>query len=320
MAALAAMRGESERAVAASQQSIEVALKSGDQNAVAKSKATIGAVKFHANDLDGAEAIWIEALDDVTGDEGGRRMRASLLNNIGVIRFLCADTDAAERYLAEAIELNHEAGNPILLADGYTNLSEIAITRGDLRRALALNLDSLAIYLELQHKPGIAVCFELGAKISLQVGDSEQAAVFLGAADRQLEEADFALTPGLVQSRDHIFASAREMMDSDAFDQARNRGFELSADAAAEQLRAISVEVVSQPPVQDDDAGPFSALTARERDVLRLLVEGRSNAEIAERLFISHRTAQTHVANILGKLGVNTRAAAAAYAARHGLA
>src|SRR5918995_6585285 len=52
-------------------------------------------------------------------------------------------------------------------------------------------------------------------------------------------------------------------------------------------------------------------LTERELDVLRLVVAGRTDRGIAEALFIGHRTAQTHVANILGKLGVTSRTAAA---------
>ncbi|MEZ0240338.1 MAG: LuxR C-terminal-related transcriptional regulator, partial [Chloroflexota bacterium] len=65
----------------------------------------------------------------------------------------------------------------------------------------------------------------------------------------------------------------------------------------------------------DDDHG----LTAREREVLALLVEGHTNRRIAEELFISESTAGVHVSNILGKLGVATRTEAATVAARLGL-
>jgi DNA-binding NarL/FixJ family response regulator len=57
-------------------------------------------------------------------------------------------------------------------------------------------------------------------------------------------------------------------------------------------------------------------LTAREVEVLRLLGEGLSNAEIAARLFISTKTAGNHVSNLLAKLHLRSRQEAAAYAVR----
>ena len=63
----------------------------------------------------------------------------------------------------------------------------------------------------------------------------------------------------------------------------------------------------------------LAGLTPREVEVLRLLVDGRSNRQIAERLFISGKTASVHVTNILAKLGVHSRLEAAATARRLGL-
>jgi ATP/maltotriose-dependent transcriptional regulator MalT len=60
-------------------------------------------------------------------------------------------------------------------------------------------------------------------------------------------------------------------------------------------------------------------LTAREAEVLRLVADGLSNSQIAEKLFISRKTASVHVSNILAKLGVSTRLEAAALAHRRGL-
>jgi DNA-binding NarL/FixJ family response regulator len=64
---------------------------------------------------------------------------------------------------------------------------------------------------------------------------------------------------------------------------------------------------------------PPGGLTAREAEVLRLLAGGRSNRAIAAALGLSVRTAERHVANVYAKLGAHSRAAAAAYAVRHGL-
>lgn len=63
-----------------------------------------------------------------------------------------------------------------------------------------------------------------------------------------------------------------------------------------------------------------SALSARESEVLRLLADGQTNQEIAEALYISPHTAANHVANIMNKLGVDSRTAAATWAVRNGLA
>jgi DNA-binding NarL/FixJ family response regulator len=63
----------------------------------------------------------------------------------------------------------------------------------------------------------------------------------------------------------------------------------------------------------------LAGLTPRERDVLRLLAGGMTDREIAETLFISPRTVGGHVSNLLAKLGVDSRTAAAAWAVRNGI-
>ena len=63
----------------------------------------------------------------------------------------------------------------------------------------------------------------------------------------------------------------------------------------------------------------MTVLTPRERDVLKLVVQGQSNKDIAQRLVLSEHTVHRHLANILRKLDLSSRAAAAAWGVRAGL-
>jgi DNA-binding NarL/FixJ family response regulator len=69
----------------------------------------------------------------------------------------------------------------------------------------------------------------------------------------------------------------------------------------------------------DDSRSPLPEVTPREREVLGLLTKGLTNQQIAERLVVSEHTVHRHVTNILRKLDLPSRAAAAAHAVRSGL-
>jgi pimeloyl-ACP methyl ester carboxylesterase len=83
--------------------------------------------------------------------------------------------------------------------------------------------------------------------------------------------------------------------------------------------RAIAPFLGTTAPAPPDPAAEAAELTPRERDVLRLVADGKSDADIARALVLSPHTVHRHVANILRKLGLHSRAAAAAHAARTGL-
>jgi LuxR family maltose regulon positive regulatory protein len=89
---------------------------------------------------------------------------------------------------------------------------------------------------------------------------------------------------------------------------------ELGADAEADRARRIL-----DASARDNGRSLLPELTSREREVLRLLAEGLTNKQIAERLVVSEHTVHRHVTNVMRKLDLSSRTAAAAYAFRHGL-
>ncbi|MCB8904918.1 MULTISPECIES: response regulator transcription factor [unclassified Streptomyces] len=104
---------------------------------------------------------------------------------------------------------------------------------------------------------------------------------------------------------------------------------DIDPDALAGAIRSVHAgHILLQPEVagallsQDDShggTGRGSTLTEREREVLGLIADGRSNREIARALVLSEKTVKTHVSNILMKLDLSDRTQAALWAVRHGL-
>jgi DNA-binding NarL/FixJ family response regulator len=96
---------------------------------------------------------------------------------------------------------------------------------------------------------------------------------------------------------------------------ARDRLVELGAHAEAERARRL----LDGPIRGHSDDARLAKVTPREHQVLEHLARGLTNRQIAERLVVSEHTVHRHVTNILRKLDLSSRTAAAAYAARSGL-
>jgi DNA-binding NarL/FixJ family response regulator len=122
-------------------------------------------------------------------------------------------------------------------------------------------------------------------------------------------EARLALAGSLAATGDTAAAIVEARAALAAFDR-------VGACAGADQAAAVLRDLGAPPRTRGHDVAPAVAnLTSREADVLDLLRHGLTNAEIAARLYISPKTAEHHVGRVLAKLGVRSRAEAAAIAA-----
>ena len=152
-----------------------------------------------------------------------------------------------------------------------------------------------------------------GGRVAVARGEGGEARRLLGAAiagfDRiglPLEEGRARLERAGLEERDLALVDARAALSIfESLDARRD------ADAAAALLRTLGASGRTGRRIEGE-------LTARELEVLDLLGEGLSNQAIADRLYISPKTAEHHVSRILGKLGLRSRAEAAAHAVRGG--
>jgi LuxR family maltose regulon positive regulatory protein len=148
-----------------------------------------------------------------------------------------------------------------------------------------------------------------------------------GAADQALADLGHALEPLEERLADLDRQRLRTAIGTEAFDAEYAAGRTLDLARAAHQARHGIPAGRAAPPagalVSEPDAAlsgeAVSVLTPRELDVLKLVAQGSSNSDIAQRLVLSEHTVHRHLANILRKLDLSSRAAAAAWGVRTGL-
>ncbi len=155
-------------------------------------------------------------------------------------------------------------------------------------------------------------------RVAVPAGDRGTATTKLGEAARSFDRNERPL-PSAAARLELAEALAADGERADAIVEARivlgvltRLGARPSADRTAALLRGLG-DVARVRPV--DAAAAVGSLTRRETEVLALIREGLTNPEIGERLFISAKTAEHHVGRVLAKLGVRSRAEAAAVAA-----
>ena len=175
------------------------------------------------------------------------------------------------------------------------------------------------------------------ATIGASIGHAEMAARLLGAAEALGERMGLRLNPEgealrhetrrLLQARlgsdgfRTFWSAGRLLTLTEAVADATTLAATLEHDLQTSGATAIGSGMTARAQaVLPATQLPGFALTRREQEVLRLLCQRLTDPEIAETLFISLRTVNHHVANILGKLGASNRRDAAALAARHDLA
>jgi non-specific serine/threonine protein kinase len=224
---------------------------------------------------------------------------------------------AARTCLEQELHLFQERGEIIKVARALHILAYVAYRVQDLPRALDLTQQSLRLRWAKRHIDPLSGNLEDIGDIAAHTGQPAIGARLYGAAEALRERTNRPLTPRFREEYDDEVRRMRQELSPAAFASAWASGRVLPLEHAVSEALAVTIPEAS--PAPETPAVDDHALTRRERDVLRLLIEGRSNREVATALYISPKTAANHVASILAKLGVESRTAAVSYALRHGL-
>jgi DNA-binding NarL/FixJ family response regulator len=223
--------------------------------------------------------------------------------------FFNADLDAVASAAEQGARLAREAGDLYVLQIMWLNLGSATLIAGDLDSAKPILIDALRASHQIDDRVAQFYLLDaLGCHAALS-GDAARAARLFGAADTVRAGVGANVMPFLAPSLAHARERAIQALGAAKFDEAfdagrlldRNDGVRLGLGASGDGADAAS------------DVGGTGVLGKREAEVARLVADGLSNKQIAKRLFISERTVDSHVRNILNKLGFGSRAQIAAW-------
>jgi non-specific serine/threonine protein kinase len=245
------------------------------------------------------------------------RQRAHLLICLANAAGLAGDEEravACHRELGALTEAGSEYIRRAYCAYSLWALGAAAWRRGDLDRATGLQQQSLR--LRRHDRMGSTYCVEALAWIAASRHQYERAAILLGAATSVLQSMGTTLDGNQYVAGHHrdCERQARQALGEAGFQAAYRCGRELPTEDAL----AYALQQPTEKPPKKPSAPAISdgvPLTARERQVARLVAGGRSNKEIAAELVIAQRTAEGHVEHILTKLGFTSRAQVATWVA-----
>ncbi len=290
----------------------------GDQRGIGRALMNLGNVLKDQTDYDRAISVLEEAVPilEQVSDIGGL---ATTRMYLGMAALEQGDMVRAETLLTDALALHHQDGFTYGVASTLLALGRIEAHHGDVGGAAARFTESLRLWAQVKSQEGVVDAMTATAELAVTCGRLDSAARLLGAASAIGEALGYVAPQRDRERRECAAKEARSALGEQPYAVAWDAGHMLSASqAAAEATDVLGLMRVRTVPATGTPADT-TGLTPREQDVLRLLVEGRSDRDIAQALGISYRTVTSYVRNILAKFDATSRTAVAAEAVRRGL-
>jgi predicted ATPase/DNA-binding CsgD family transcriptional regulator len=280
----------------------------------ARATGTLGCSQLLADDLTGGMRTLETALAALDGLPVTDYIDVTIPVALAFAVYHAGDHDRAAALCARAREVCAAAGDRWWLAHVLVGSALAAWGQGRMGEATGYLRESLVIRRELDDPLGVGGAIERLAWLAAAEGDHERAARLLGAGERMWQAVGRHLFGAALwlRGREKCTRACREALGEARFAALVARGREMATDEA---IRYTLDEAVPERTGAGTDADA-ARLTPRERQVAELIATGLSNHQIATRLVTSPRTAESHVQNILRKLGFGSRAQVAAWVAR----
>jgi non-specific serine/threonine protein kinase len=324
---LARIEGNYTGAAAFFEESLLLFRELGKQEDIALVLSDMGLTVLNLGEDERATSLCEESLA-LSRTLGDPRAIASWLANLGTIVLARGDGQRAKELCDESLSIRRALGYKGGCAHTLAILGRIALAQGNYEEAIACFNESLTLRQEIGEKEGIATVLEGLAAVTGALGEPMRAAGLYGFAESLRTQLGAPMSPIDVPSYQRAIATLRAKLDEPTFLNARAAGQAMTleealAEAARVKARAPLPPASSSPRVETPSTSPARrnpfGLTAREIDVLRLVTQGLTTTQIADRLMISPRTADAHLRSIYSKLSVTSRAAATRSAIEHQL-
>jgi predicted ATPase/DNA-binding NarL/FixJ family response regulator len=322
---IAWMRGELNTARMHYEESLAIAQGEACKDARSETLYCFASLAFFERDVEMARRLIEESLN-LSRELDDQYNIASALNILGWVLFLQEDIAAARTLQEESLRASRELGNQRAIAHTLSALGEIAYRTGDFGQACEYYEESLAIILRIDDRWVLAIYLEGLARVAAAQDEAIWAVHLLSAAEavRRIMGASMR-TPLEKRAHEQTLSTLHNLLEEQVFDATWAEGQAMSPEQAIaarhRPTRATAVSVVEKQPVisRFSSRSLHDGLTQRERDVLCLVAQGLTDAQVAERLVISRRTVNYHLTSIYRKLEVSSRSAATRYALEYHL-
>jgi len=247
---------------------------------------------------------------------------AAPLSLLGLIHLERGELEAARALLEESLSIDRQFGTEG--EDIYLALGRLLALQGDVAAAHCQYQESLTLLFKCNvSKESVAASLEGLAALEARQEAPGLAARLWGAAEALREVIGAPIYPVYRVSYEQARAQACATLGEQAFRTAWAEGRNMTPEEALAVQEPVTTPTggpnMPQPPALTPSPIYPAGLTAREVEVLRLIAQGWTDAQIAERLVISPRTVNRHTTSLYSKLNVSSRAAATRYAHEHHL-